>query len=143
HQLAEMIGVDPILIDDDYVNSLALYTSYTFEISSFYYDYSWNKSNISKMYLKILGVYDSDTLNEHTLYTQLDVKYRYPNNGSLRRFYLGLDTDWELNNEVLEAFKVPDSKSFIFFYENLEYTTDDFGIYSAQRLKSEETRILV
>ncbi len=143
HQLAEMLGVDPVIIDDDYVNSQALYTSYTFEVGSFYYDYSWNKSNASKMYLKILGVYDSDSLDANTLYTHLDVKSRYPNNGSLRRFYLGLDTNWDLNKEVLEAFKVPDSKSFIFFYENLEYSTDDFGIYSAHRLMSEETRILV
>ena len=143
HQLAEMIDVEVTEIDDDFVNSLALYTSYTFEISSFYYDYSWNKSSTSKMYLKILGVYDSDSLDQNTLYTHLDVKSRYPNNGSLRRFYLGLDTNWDLNKEVLEAFKVPDSKSFIFFYENLDYTTDDFGIYSAHRLMSEETRILV
>jgi len=143
HQLGEMLGVDPSIINDAYVNNLALYTSYTFEINSFYYDYSWNKSTTNKTYLKILGVYDSDSLDENTLYTQLDIQSRYPNNGSLRRFYLGLDTDWEINKEVLEAFKVPDSKSFIFFYENLEYSTDDFGIYSAHRLMSEETRFIV
>ena len=143
HQLAEMLGVDPSIINDSYVNNLALYTSYTFEISSFYYDYSWNKSNLNKIYLKIIGVYDSDSLDLNTLYTHLDVKSRYPSNGNLRRFYLGLDLDWELNKEVLETFKVPDSKSFVFFYENLEYSTDDFGIYSAHRLMSEETRYKV
>ncbi len=143
HQLAELLDVDPSLIDSDYVNDLALYTRYTFEISSFYYDYSWNKSNTNKIYIKILGVYDSDTLDKNTLYTHLDIKSRYPNNGSLRRFYLGLDTNWDLNKEVLEAFKVPDSKSFIFFYENLEYSTDDFGIYSAHRLMTEETKLMV
>jgi putative ABC transport system ATP-binding protein len=143
HQLAEMLGVDPSIIDDQFVNSLALYTSYTFEISSFYYDYSYNKSSVNKVYLKILGVYDSDSLDLNTLYTHLDARTRYPSNGNLRRFYLGLDLDWELNKQVLEAFKVPDSKSFVFFYENLEYSTDDFGIYSAHRLMSEETRYKV
>jgi len=143
HQLAEMLGIDPSIIDANYVNNLALYTSYTFEVSSFYYDYSWSKSIASKIYLKILGVYDSDSLDSNTLYTHLDIKSRYPSNGNLRRFYLGLDTDWDLNKQVLESFKVPDSKSFVFFYENLEYSTDDFGIYSAHRLMSEETRFKV
>ncbi|MDO9630018.1 MAG: ATP-binding cassette domain-containing protein [Acholeplasmataceae bacterium] len=142
HQLAELRGVDPSIIDADYVNSLNLNSSYTIESSQFIFDYSWNKSNNIKTQQKIRGVYDSKSLDLHTLYATDGLLTPFTN-GNLRRFYLGLDENWDLNKEILESFKVPDSKSFIFFYENLEYSTDDFGVYSAHRLMAEETRIHV
>jgi hypothetical protein len=133
-----MLNVDVDIINEQYINALIPYLNYQMEMRHFNFDYKMNKSIYRIVNVPIYGVYDSLDDDEHVINYYKSSGAWYPLNGSIRRFYLSLTDDFELNKQLLNEFKVPDSKSFIFFYENATYQTDDFGLYHSSRLMGEQ-----
>jgi ABC-type lipoprotein export system ATPase subunit len=138
HQLSRMLNIDVDIINDQYINSLLPYLNYQIELRHFNFDYKMNKSKHEIITVPIYGIFDSLEDDEYVINYYKESGSWYPLNGSIRRFYLSLSDDFELNKTILEQFKVPESKSFIFFYENLSYQTDDFGFYHSSRLIGEQ-----
>jgi len=126
-QVAAILDMDVSEINEDFFEENDSLLAYVFE---YYYDYSWKKTSILGGIHGIYGIYESDFLDEDVAYYYSE--YGMPigyENGSLRKSYLSLNEDWDLNSEILTSFHLPD-KPLAFFEENPDYLSYDFAEYT-------------
>ncbi|MCR3905868.1 MAG: ATP-binding cassette domain-containing protein [Tenericutes bacterium] len=140
HQLANLLDVDVSEITEAFVNDLDLYESFSFSAATFYYNYLQSKSQFRNFNIPIYGIYESTELDENQMKVYFPETTVFKTNGELRRLYLSLSDDWELNEEVLSLFVWPEDKAVTFFYENVGFLNEDIGIYSADRLIASQTQ---
>lgn len=140
HQLAHLLGVDVGEITESFVNDLDLYESFEFSAGTFHYNYLQAKSQYRSISLPVYGIYESDTLDENQMHVYFPNQKPFNTNGELRRLYLSLSDDWELNEKILALFVWPEDKAVAFFYENVGFLNEDIGIYAADRLMASQTQ---
>gem|GEM_PF-6274803 len=120
HQLAHMMGVDVNEITYDYVDQL----TFSVNVRNFNNDPMRGKMGTAGKSIVIYGVYESDHLDEHQVLflKSPNVGYFEPN-GTMRKMYVSMTDDWDMNKRVFQAFEWP-QKPLSYFMANpthLEY----------------------
>ncbi len=127
YQIADILGIDVEDVDADFFDNYGSVYSTVYE---YFYTWSYNKTDLLGYVCMIYGIYESDSLNDETLYcfTSYDNYFGYKS-GTLRKSYLSLCEDWDVNREILSTFHMP-QKPESFFIENPDYYYSDFTEYT-------------
>lgn len=123
HQFASLIGVDPLEVDADLVNSYVIDGMFRYLLI----DESIRKASRSSVQVSVIGVYESDGLDPFVI----DCLYgenmdHITLNAMFRMNYLMLGTNWYVNSKLLEELEWPYLPRS-FFLENPDYEVYGFA----------------
>jgi len=127
YQVADILGIDVSEVDSDFFQN---YGTINFSVYQYLNYYSWDKTTLFGPRIQLYGIYESDSLNDAVLRCYSDFDWILGHkNGTLRKSYLSLSENWDLNSQILSSFHMP-QKPQSFFEDNPDYYNSDFTEYT-------------
>lgn len=131
NEVANILDIAPQEVTVEVAQDFA--DKYYFNCIEPYNDYSLEAGGTLLVAYTVMGIYDNATGEDGVLYQHIVNEDDHYLNGTLRRFYVGLNKNWKINEEIFDLFWVEDKPQSFYaanpdYYEEGYYEYMPFGV---------------